>query len=877
MTTKKKIKLSPEEYQKKLQELKEMEEMIALKEGLPHLFGYPFYSWARRVFESKNKEILLTAANQVSKPLCVKTEIPTPNGFKLLGELCVGDYVFGQDGKPTRIIDIPYIGEESGYEVVFNDGSSVACGITHDWICKGYKERFRKKYKIGRGKKTGKEFDNVDYGKWTIVDTKTIILRGKYSPETKATLRYSIPISEPAKNENKSLFDPYLVGLYLGNGSNHSICFNGLDHDVHSYVLKYGRMINAKATAINRVTIYLNNKCWLELSRLGLCTFSYQKTIPDEYMFGSEEQRISLLHGLMDSDGTCDKRGTNYNYSTTSEKLAKQVLELVCSLGGIGQIKRYKSYYYKKDNGEKINCRDHYVVTIWTRFNPFRSKRKSSRWRFSEKYKHERVIEKIIPVDSRRMKCITVDNEDGSFLCTRNYIVTHNSSTAIRKNIHLATAPKLWKEFWPALPDKMPPGLFWYFYPTQAVATTEFEEKWVKTFLPKGEYKNHPQFGWKEEYNKNEIYAIHFNTGVTIQFKSYSQKVKDLQTSSVYHLTCDEELPVEYLPELKARLNATDGYFLTVFTATLGQIFWKQAMEPSTGEEEKFPDALKITVSLFDSMRYEDGSPSPWTEEKIKRAIANCPTEAEVQRRVYGRFVKSEGLMYEGFDLNKNMSDNHPLPQSWDIYAGVDPGSGGKSGHPAAIVFVAVNPQGTEGRVFRGWRGDGIPTTAEDILLKYIELRGNINVVTQVYDYSAKDFFTIASRTGQPFTPADKGRDRGVAMLNSLFKSGMLKIQRGDPELEKLVSELCSLGVKTAKTVAQDDFTDALRYCIMSIPWDFSRMNQSDEKVVKPKVEEVSRPLTESELRKEWFLGDKNKAQDQTIEDELDEWSELLS
>jgi hypothetical protein len=452
------------------------------------------------------------------------------------------------------------------------------------------------------------------------------------------------------------------------------------------------------------------------------------------------------------------------------------------------------------------------------------------------------------------------------------------SSTAIRKNIHLATSPKLWKQFWPSLPDGTPPGLFWYMYPSQSVATTEVENKWIKEFLPRGEYKDHPQFGWKAEYHKNEIHSIEFNTGVSIQFKSYSQKLRDLQTSSVYHLTCDEELPIEYLPELSARLNATDGYFLHIFTATLGQAHWKQAMEPSTHEEETHKDALKIQVSLFDSQVYEDGTPSPWTKEKIARAIANCPTEAEVQRRIYGRFVKSEGLMYEGFSLEKNMSDPHPLPKSWSIVSGVDPGSGGKSGHPAAIVFVAANADFTEGRVFRGWRGDGIPTTASDILDKYNELKGNLQPMAEKYDFAAKDFFTISSRAGGTFSPADKGRDRGIAMVNSLFKTGMLKIQRGDPELAKLVNELSSLGNKTAKTVAIDDMCDALRYAVMAIPWDFSKadIGAADKKKLGVSTEEEPRLLTQKELRREWFLNSNKKTSDQSIEEEFDTWNDLL-
>lgn len=449
------------------------------------------------------------------------------------------------------------------------------------------------------------------------------------------------------------------------------------------------------------------------------------------------------------------------------------------------------------------------------------------------------------------------------------------SSTAIRKNIHLATNPKIWKEHWPGLQAWQKPGLFWYFYPTKDAATTEVEQKWIKEFLPQGDFQKDKQFGWEIEYNKGEVWSINFNSGVSIQFKTYAQKVKDLQTSSVYHLTCDEELPVELLPELKARLNATDGYFLMVFTATLGQLYWKMAMEPSTLDEETHRDALKIQVSLYDSMKYEDGSPSPWTKEKIQRAINNCPTEAEVQRRIYGKFVKSEGLMYEGFSLEKNMSDAHPLPKDWQIFTGTDPGSGGKSGHPAAMAFVAVSPDYKQGRVFRGWRGDGIPTTSQDILEKYKELKDTLAPVVQSYDYAAKDFFMIASRSGEAFSPADKGRERGVALLNTLFKSGMLKIQRGEPELQKLVNELMSLSVRSAKTVAADDLVDALRYAVMAVPWDFSAAEMSDSEKTKLglKKEEESRLLTESERRREWFLNSNKKTPDESIEDYFDFWN----
>jgi hypothetical protein len=275
-------------------------------------------------------------------------------------------------------------------------------------------------------------------------------------------------------------------------------------------------------------------------------------------------------------------------------------------------------------------------------------------------------------------------------------------------------------------------------------------------------------------------------------------------------------------------------------------------------------------------MAYEDGTPSPWTKEKIERAKANCPTEAEVQRRIYGRFVKSQGLKIESFDLERNMADAHPLPSTWFNYGAVDPGSGGQSGHPAAMIFISISPDYKQGRVFRGWRGDGVPTAASDVLERYRSLRGKLPMVSQSYDWASKDFFTYASRLGESFIPAEKGRDAGFGLLNTLFKNGMLKIHRGDPELDKLVQEISSLPVEYDKRKTLDDMTDALRYACMLVPWDFSDVESSlkvEDQLTnerKPKKEK-----TELELRREFTLGLDKKSEEFDIEAEIDMWNDL--
>ena len=378
-----------------------------------------------------------------------------------------------------------------------------------------------------------------------------------------------------------------------------------------------------------------------------------------------------------------------------------------------------------------------------------------------------------------------------NFLCAANQI--SKSSTLIRKFIDWATDQGAWAKRWPSLLQGQTPNQFWYFYPTYDVWQTEFETKWEPLFLPRGKYKEHPVYGWKAYFAKGLIKKIEFNSGVTIYCKVYSQKPKDLQTGTVYMVGCDEELPIELFPEIQARLNATDGYFNMVFTATLGQLYWEQTIEPKSAAEERHVGAWKRQVSLYDSQVYTDGTPSPWNLEKIKRIEAKCPSEAERLRRVMGKFVKTSGLRLEGFQYDRNVCEAHPLPKGWLTYAGIDPGSGGASGHPAAIAVVSVSPDCRVGRVIRSWRGDGIVTSSEDIVREYKKLVQGLAIRATAYDYQAKDFFIVGSRMGLSLTPANKKRESGFDIYNTLLKTGMLKIQEGVFDNDKLISEVHTL------------------------------------------------------------------------------------
>jgi hypothetical protein len=334
----------------------------------------------------------------------------------------------------------------------------------------------------------------------------------------------------------------------------------------------------------------------------------------------------------------------------------------------------------------------------------------------------------------------------------------------------------------------------------------------------------------------------------------------------------DEELPQDLLDELMLRLQAVDGYFHQVFTATRGQNLWYRAIERIGKKDETFVGAFKIQVTMYDCLQYEDGDTNtPFTREKIERIKALCSTENEVLKRVYGRFVMDEGLKYPEFSRSKNVVKPYEIPKDWLIYSGVDIGSGGKDNHPAAIVFIAVRPDFQKAAVFRGWRGAGIVTTSKDVLDKYRMLRGNLKPIIQSYDWASVDFSTYASALGETFTKAEKSHDKGEDTLNTLFKNKMLDIFDIE-ELQGLPDELTSVRQGENKRHAKDDYIDSLRYAVMPIPWDWTSCTNAFKEYV-----EAAKKKTPEEIEIEVRRGELDEDNDDSrfIEDEIDFYNEL--
>lgn len=449
---------------------------------------------------------------------------------------------------------------------------------------------------------------------------------------------------------------------------------------------------------------------------------------------------------------------------------------------------------------------------------------------------------------TKKIVVLTANNQSGK------------SSINIKKAIHWATDRSLWPKLW-----KKTPTQFWYLYPDAGTATSEFETKWKVEFLPQGELKNHPVYGWKEVKKGGEISHIIFNTGVVIYFKTYGQNVMNLQAGSCYAIFADEEMPWILISELQMRVAATDGYMHFVFTATRGQEEWRRIVEERGKFEmwkESEIDILKIQVSAYDCLTYEDGTPSTvWSLEKIEQTKKFLHSEAQIQRRIYGKFVKDDGLKYPNFNRKIHFIPKREIDLSKGyVFAGIDYGSG--TNHQSAICFVWVNRTYTYGVVFKCWVGTkGVPTTSADVIAKYIEMAKGIKVTQAFYDWATADLKTTAERAGLYLEKADKDHATGERVINSLFKLNMLHIMDVE-DADTLCLQLESLSIDTVKKDAWDDLADGLRYTVTKIPWDYV-----DLKDKAPN-------LPEAPTRPSRFQHHQETKEEDEYETLVEEWSE---
>lgn len=418
------------------------------------------------------------------------------------------------------------------------------------------------------------------------------------------------------------------------------------------------------------------------------------------------------------------------------------------------------------------------------------------------------------------------DLSKNAFVVAANQI--SKSSTLIRKVIDLSTNKKRWKKI-----SSRDPLVFWYLYPTKDVATREFVTKWVPEFMPRGDLKSHPTYGWKEKYEFGKIHHIKWNSGMMLYFLSYEQAVTSMQGSTVDFIACDEELPESAWPELNARRFAIDGIFNMVFTATTGQKFWYDTIEKIGEPGEKFPNAFKRQVSMYDCLSYfkhADGRSaksrkSPWNKKRVQEVIDSCQSEAEVLRRVYGRFILDRSLLYKNFNTDDLILSTFRVPSSWRFRASTFVSTSGT----AASVLLAVSPS-LDSVVVYGCMKSNLPSLS--YMLEYKHFCEGNQIVAHYINREALAMRETAKDLKVYHLPVRAPRDGLSPVIENLLSLKMLRfVDKG------LTGEL----INQFQTIKQDDLKGYIGFELLAaIVLGLSQINFSYQTILhknKPKRE----------------------------------------
>lgn len=386
------------------------------------------YPKGKPLYLNTPRNIMLFGSRSSGKLLLPTAKIRVKDGWTTMQDIQPGDLVYGLDGNLCPVTYKTDLQKNVNmYEVTLRDGRKIKCCEDHLW------------YVWDKNKARNNQFAYVTKPTKELYNTYSIASKKKKEKGSFES-RYAIPVNNPLLEETEKPvpLHPYVLGVLLGDGgmTQRNVVITSADEEIvnrvnsllpEGYVVnkmsdKYGYIIARKDKSVRPFIYYLND--------LGL---SYKKSefkfIPDIYKFNSYENKLELIKGLMDTDGTCDNRNS-IEYYTSSKQLSDDFQEILRSIG-INCHTRIKKTSYVQKNGIKKDCLDCYRSTVFTDQPIFSLERKLSYTKHTKnklgqsKYEKSFIVN-IEPCGTDKGYCISVDNPTNTYI-TDDYIVTHNT------------------------------------------------------------------------------------------------------------------------------------------------------------------------------------------------------------------------------------------------------------------------------------------------------------------------------------------------------------------------------------------------------------------------------------------------------------------
>jgi replicative DNA helicase len=433
--------------------------------------------------------IVIAARPGMGKALKLDTPLPTPTGWTTMGDVAVGDWLLGADGKPTRVVAATEVmlGRPC-YEVEFSDGTVIVADAEHQWLTET------------RASRKSAQAAAIGYNRYknqrtfAAVRTTRDIADTLRCPTADRRLNHSVLNAAPLKASDRDLLvPPYTMGAWLGDGTTAAAQITSADPEIVMRIESEGVLVRPSTTAKYRYQLRLPEappvaarecivcgrlfvphtsqvrtcgrscggrarfisqpvaapacsrcggpSCGLQLCQMcrnGVGTLQARlrtvgvlgcKHIPIEYLRASEGQRRALLAGLLDTDGTVSAGGA-VQFCVTNRQLADDVAELIVSLGYRCQTatRTVKGRTAESSTAYTINFSTDDVV-----FGLYRKAmlHKECRTAMSTVRSGSRFIIDVRPVESVPVRCVQVDNSNHMYLASRAMVPTHNSTLGL--------------------------------------------------------------------------------------------------------------------------------------------------------------------------------------------------------------------------------------------------------------------------------------------------------------------------------------------------------------------------------------------------------------------------------------------------------------
>jgi hypothetical protein len=357
---------------------------------------------------------MFVASRGFGKMLRPEEQLRTPNGWTTMENIKVGDKIYGGDGKLTTVINKTDLQNNLDmYKITLRDGRTIECCGDHQW--KVYSQKNKK---------------------WNVLKTKEMLdfKRDRIGAKSNGKeYLYALPINKPLIDEEPQdlPLHPYVVGVLLGDGclTQNRITFSSTDQHIVNKInslLPTGYYVSTQADGITHgINTTTNIPFYKIIEKIGIHKLnSHNKYIPLNYLYGSYNQKIALLQGLMDTDGYSNGESV-IEYYTVSSDLNRDILDLARSLGIHCKSTKKPSMF----RGKKYA--DCHRISMYTNEAVFSLPRKLQYLKHTiskqGQSKYDKVfITNIEYIGKGSGYCIMVDNDDSTYL-TKDYIVTHNS------------------------------------------------------------------------------------------------------------------------------------------------------------------------------------------------------------------------------------------------------------------------------------------------------------------------------------------------------------------------------------------------------------------------------------------------------------------